>query len=164
MLFSPVSVVKTPDVPVGSFFWLKPQNGGLQLAFMAQQTAKKDGEFTGPVVLLIPEEGACAMPQAASRYTLGIAAVLSPVEVFASAKSIASSSTEAMSLPMGTVLMSDKGALLPVAAGDMGDDNYVNLRTGQLVLNGNAGDWLAFDEFEYRLEDGTSVRRVVLPE
>ena len=148
------------QVPVGSFFLLKPQGGNLQLAFMGNQVANSETDYAGRVVLLLPQHGPCTFPRKAEAYRVGVGAVLPEVEIVINSDSVVSSSTEALRLPMGTIVVSEKGVLLPVMEGELNEDNFISLETGDVMLNEDAGTWLAFEEYDLRLKDGTVIHSV----
>jgi hypothetical protein len=150
MLLKPRAVMAVPDVPVGSFFYMKLQGQDVYCGFMAQLTGQKDGEFTGPVVLILPQKGGLVAPRPAAAYQLAVAAVIAEVEPFVDFDTIESSSTEAMALPLGQLLACNGDFLFPT-----GGDNYVTFKGAEYVIGGEAGPWLGFTRWGLRLLDGT---------
>jgi hypothetical protein len=155
MLISVDEVVTVEDVPVGTFFYLKPQNQELRLAFMAKQISKRSDEYTGPAVVVFPADGRFQMPRIPSAYQLGLAATLPKVEVVIDTDDLDQSSTETLGVPAGLLLLSGKERLITFEWGELGALNFVNLDTGELHLRADTGQWLSFKKWQLRTPDGT---------
>lgn len=154
MLLTVDQVAAVPDVPVGKFFYMKPQGGEPRFAFMAKQTAKREDEYEGPVVLTFPADGRWSLPRNPEIYQLGIAAILSDVRVAVDTDDIGDTSTETFGVPAGLMLLSGEHRLITLQWGELDSATYVNLNTGELRMSSEAGKWLSFKKWQLQDAEG----------
>lgn len=157
MLLTVDRVVAVDQVPVGKFFYLKPQGGEPVFAFMAQQVAKNEGDFSGPVVLTFPTNGRFTLPRPTTSFSLAVAAILPEVRVVVDTDDVGPTSTEILGVPAGLLLLSGEEKLLAVKWGELDAATAVNLDTGDFRISEALGSWLSFKKWRLQAADGTTL-------
>lgn len=164
MLIRFEKTMKVEDVPIGAFFYLKPQGGNVILAFMAHQKAIRPNDFEGPVVLLFPESGQFMMPRSALAYPTAVAATFPKLDVVVDSDNVEESSTEGFSLTGGQMLLAGEDYLLCFERTDREYGKFVNLGTGVVHLQQDPGTWLSFNPWELRVPEGETIYTFKSPE